>query len=205
MSYFLKKCTKKGRTYLSVVNGYHDPERGHTVQVTYKSFGTGSQLIEQGIKDPIAYCQELVNKLNFEESQKRSKEVTDKAPYKFAGYFLVNAVLNKLGVKDFFKVLSLTTNYRFELYDVFCSLLFSRIIKPCSKYQTFNEVIPYLDKQYTFSYDQLLSALAYFGDNYEKFVEIFTKLIQEKYKLDTKHASLTSLVLSPRITKKNFF
>ena len=40
MSYFLKKCTKKGRVYLSIVNGYHDPKKGYTVQETYKSFGT---------------------------------------------------------------------------------------------------------------------------------------------------------------------
>ena len=188
MAYFLKKCVKNGRAYLSIVNGYYDPKRGHSVQVTYKSYGTGNQLTEQGITDPVAYCEELVKKLNFEEKKKQCEDVTDKAPIKFGGHFLINAVLNKLGVKEFIDVLSLTTNYQFNLYDVFCSLLFSRIIKPCSKYQTFNDVIPYLDKQYTFSYDQLLAGLSYFGDNYEKFVEIFTKLIQEKYKLDTYNA-----------------
>ena len=150
MAYFLKKCVKKGRVYLSIVNGYHDPKRGHAVQVTYKSFGTGSGLLEQGITDPVAYCEELVKKLNFEDNRKKCEEVTDRAPIKFGGHFLVNAVLNKLGVKDFIDILSLTTNYQFSLYDVFCALLFSRIIKPCSKYQTFNEVIPYLDKQYSF-------------------------------------------------------
>ena len=64
MSYFLKKCTKKGRVYLSIVNGYHDPKKGYTVQETYKSFGTGEQLIKEGISDPEAYCKELVNELN---------------------------------------------------------------------------------------------------------------------------------------------
>lgn len=47
MAYFLKKCVKNGRTYLSIVNGYYDPKRGHSVQVTYKSYGTGNQLTEQ--------------------------------------------------------------------------------------------------------------------------------------------------------------
>ena len=126
MAYFLKKCVKKGRVYLSIVNGYHDPKRGHAVQVTYKSFGTGSGLLEQGITDPVAYCEELVKKLNFEDNRKKCEEVTDRAPIKFGGHFLVNAVLNKLGVKDFIDILSLTTNYQFSLYDVFCALLFSR-------------------------------------------------------------------------------
>ena len=34
-----------------------------------------------------------------------------------------------------------------------------------------------------FSYDQLLEGLSYFGDNYEKIVEIFSKLTNEKYGL----------------------
>lgn len=188
MAYFLKKCTKKGRVYLSIVNGYHDPNKGYTVQETYQSFGTGSKLIEQGISDPVAYCEELVKKLNFEQRKARIEEVSEMSPIKFAGHFLINAILNKLGVKQIFDIYSLTTNFRFNLYDVFCSLVFSRIIKPCSKYQTFKEIIPYLDKQYSFSYDQLLSGLAYFGDNYEKISEIFTVSVQEKYKLDTEHA-----------------
>ena len=188
MAYFLKKCTKKGRVYLSIVNGYHDPNKGYTVQETYQSFGTGSKLIEQGISDPVAYCEELVKKLNFEQRKARIEEVSEMSPIKFAGHFLINAILNKLGVKQIFDIYSLTANFRFNLYDVFCSLVFSRIIKPCSKYQTFKEIIPYLDKQYSFSYDQLLSGLAYFGDNYEKISEIFTVSVQEKYKLDTEHA-----------------
>lgn len=51
MAYFLKKCTKKGKVYLSIVNSFYDPERGYTAHETYKSFGTGSGLIEQGIGD----------------------------------------------------------------------------------------------------------------------------------------------------------
>ena len=145
MAYFLKKCTKKGRVYLSIVNGYHDPNKGYTVQETYQSFGTGSKLIEQGISDPVAYCEELVKKLNFEQRKARIEEVSEMSPIKFAGHFLINAILNKLGVKQIFDIYSLTANFRFNLYDVFCSLVFSRIIKPCSKYQTFKEIIPYLD------------------------------------------------------------
>lgn len=186
MSYFLKKCTKKGKVYLSIVNSFYDPQRGYAAQETYKSFGTGSELIEQGIEDPIAYCEELVKQLNFERKQDDAIKISDKAPIKFGGHFLINAILNKLKIKQIVDIYSVATNYQFDLYDMLCSLIFSRIIRPCSKFKTFNEVIPYLDtKHSSFSYDQLLSCLDYFGENYERFVEIFTKLFKEKYKFNT--------------------
>ena len=188
MAYFLKKCTKKGRVYLSIVNSFYDSKRGYSAHETYKSFGTGTELIEQGITDPIAYCEELVKKLNFENRQKEVSKISDKAPVKFAGHFLINAIINKLKVKEIVDIYSMTTNFKFDLYDLLCSLIFSRIIKPCSKYKTFNDVIPYLNDKYSsFSYDQLLSGLEYFGENYERFVEIFTKMFKEKYKFNTDH------------------
>lgn len=185
MSYFLKKCTKKGRVYLSIVNGYHDPKKGYTVQETYKSFGTGEQLIKEGISDPEAYCKELVNELNNKLKEDKINKVTELAPFKYLGHFLINAILQKLNIKDIIEIISLRENFRFNLYDVLCALIFSRILKPCSKYQTFHDVIPYLNKDYKFSYDQLLLGLAFLGDNYEDLVEIFTALTSEKYKLNT--------------------
>lgn len=188
MAYFLKKCTKKGRVYLSIVNSFYDSKRGYSAHETYKSFGTGAELIEQGITDPIAYCEELVKKLNFENRQKEVSKISDKAPVKFAGHFLINAIINKLKIKEIVDIYSMTTNFKFDLYDLLCSLIFSRIIKPCSKYKTFNDVIPYLNDKYSsFSYDQLLSGLEYFGENYERFVELFTKMFKEKYKFNTDH------------------
>ena len=53
MAYFLKKCSKNGKCYLSIVNSFYDGERGHTVHETYASYGTGSSLIAEGISDPV--------------------------------------------------------------------------------------------------------------------------------------------------------
>ena len=44
MAYFLKKCSKNGKCYLSIVNSFYGGERGHTVHETYASYGTGSSL-----------------------------------------------------------------------------------------------------------------------------------------------------------------
>jgi hypothetical protein len=184
MAYFLKKCKKNGKEYLSIVNSFYDGQRGHTVHETYASYGTGKDLIDQGIEDPIKYLNEKVNELNQEESLNKIKQISDVSPYRYAGYFLIKSVLDKLKIEPIINVYDLTVNYRFKLFDVLSSLIYSRIIKPCSKYKTFYDVIPYLNKKYHFSYDQLLSGLSYFGENYERIVEIFTKQVKEKYKLD---------------------
>ena len=185
MAYFLKKCTKNGKEYLSIVNSFYDGNRGHTVHETYASFGTGKSLIEQGVKDPVKYLEEKVKDLNNDANLNKVKQISDTAPYKYAGYFLIKSVLDKLDIEPILNLYDLTTNYQFRLFDVLSSLVYSRCIKPCSKHKTFIDVIPYLSEMYHFSYYQLLTGLSYFGENYEKIVEIFTKQVKEKYKLDS--------------------
>lgn len=188
LAYFLKKNHKNNKVYLSIVNSYYDHNRGHTVHETYASFGTGQSLIDNGISDPVAYLTEEVRKLNYERNLSKTNEISDKAPYKYAGHFLLKAILGKLEVEPIFKVYDMTRNFHFQLYDILSSLIYARCIKPCSKFRTYFEVIPYLDKECAFSYDQLLEGLAYFGENYESIVEIFTKLTKEKYGMDTSKA-----------------
>ena len=91
-------------------------------------------------------------------------------------------------IKPIIDLFTVHKNFKFDLYDVLNSLIYSRIIKPLNKHKTFYEVIPYLEKDYSLSYDQLLEGLDFFGQNYEKFVEIFTKLIASKYSINTKNA-----------------
>lgn len=185
MAFFLKKNRKNNKVYLSIVNSFYDSDRGCAVHETFASFGTGQSLIDRGIDDPIAYLEEEVKRLNYEKNSLAAKEISDVAPYKHAGHFLLKAVLNKLDVEPILNVYDMTRCFHFKLFDVLSALIFARCIRPCSKYKTYFEVIPYLDKQYSFSYDQLLEGLAYLGENYEKMVEIFTKLTKEKYGINT--------------------
>lgn len=185
MAYFLKKNRKNDKLYLSIVNSYYDSDRKQTVHETFASYGTGKALIDKGITDPVQYLEDEVKKLNYEKNVMNAQEISDVAPFKYAGHFLLKSVLNKLDVEPIMNVYDLTRNFHFRLFDVLSALIYARCIKPCSKYKTYFEVIPYLEKEYSFSYDQLLEGLAYFGDNYEKIVEIFTKLTKEKYGIGT--------------------
>ena len=185
MAYFLKKNKKNNKTYYSIVNSFYDGTRGHTVHETYASYGSGKQLISDGVTDIESYLEKEVDRLNYEKKTKAANHISDVSPFKYAGHFPIKAIMDKLNVEQIFNIYDMTTNYQFRLFDVLSSLVYARIINPCSKYKTYFDVIPYLEKKYSFSYDQLLEGLAYFGENYERIVEIFTKMIKEKYKLDT--------------------
>lgn len=64
------------------------------------------------------------------------------------------------------------------------TLIYARAVNPCSKNRTFHEVLPNLYEPTHYSYDQLLDALAFLGNNYEKFVEIFTAQTNQFFGLD---------------------
>ena len=185
MAYFLKKNVKKGRTYLSIVNSFYSAENKDTAHKTYKSLGSVETLKKNGIEDPIAYYQKEVDRLNEENQTREAQKVGEKSPYKYGGHFIIKAIIEKLGVKPYVDILGKTTNFHFDLYDLLCSLIFSRILNPCSKIKTFEEVIPYLDTEYVFSYNQLLDGLGFLGDNYKKIIELFTKMTKDKYGIDT--------------------
>ena len=110
MAYFLKKCTKNDKCYLSIVNSFYDGQRGHTVHETYKSYGTGESLIKDGIEDPVKYLEEEVARLNYEKNQSNVIEISETAPFKFAGHFYIKAILEKLDIKPIIDVYKLVTN-----------------------------------------------------------------------------------------------
>lgn len=185
MAYFLKKTCLKGRTYLSIVESFYDGNKKGTAHKIYKSLSSVETLKKNGIEDPIVYYQAEVDKLNKEKELKKVEFISNESPTRYLGYFLAKAILNKLDVQKIFTLFNAATNFEFDLYEVFSSLIYARLVKPCSKYKSFHDVIPYLGNIVNFTYYQLLEGLHYYGSNYEKIVELFTKATKDKYGLNT--------------------
>ena len=181
MAYFLKKARQQNRTYLAIYESFYSNDTKGTKHRCYKSLGNIDKLKDSGIEDPIAYYQKEVDKLNEEKNSESIKRISDTTPELYLGYFLIEAILNKLKVKkdiDYFKY---STSFDYDLYELLSSLIFARMINPCSKYKTFNEVLPNLNKKLEFSYDQLLHALEFIGNDYSKFIEIFNMHLKDTY------------------------
>lgn len=191
MAYFLKKTNNKKGTYLQIYSSFYDPERGHTAHKAYKPLGYVHELQAKGIDDPISFYKEEVNNLNQEakaaKNAKKAKQISDDSPEKFIGYFPVKNINDKLSVKKYIDFMQTATDFRFNIFDMISALVYARLVYPCSKSKTYDEVIPKLFDSYDFSLNQLYDGLEYIGCEYEKIIEIYNHQIQQIYGFDTSH------------------
>lgn len=185
MAYFLKKTKQKNRTYLAIYNSFYSHEKKGTAHKCFKSLGSIESAIKNGIDDPISFYQKEVDKLNQDLQFEKQRLISNISPIKFLGYFPLASILDSLNIKKFIDLYKLTTDFQFDLYDLLSSLIFARAVHPCSKRKTFHEVLPSLFHQCHLSYDQLLHGLAFFGNEYEKIVELFTQQVNQIYKIET--------------------
>ena len=191
MAYFLKKTNNKKGTYLQIYSSFYDPERGHTAHKSYKPIGYVHELQAKGIDDPISFYKEEVRKLNQEtktaKNGKKEKQISDDSPEKLIGYFPVKNINDQLSVKKYIDLMQTATDFRFNVFDMISALVYARLVHPCSKFKTYDEVIPKLFDPYDFSLNQLYDGLEYIGCEYEKIIEIYNHQIQQMYKFDTSH------------------
>lgn len=185
MAYYLKKTKLKGRVYLSICESFYSQKTKQTAQKCHKSLGSVETLQKQGMADPIAYYQAKVDTLNSKRKQKGKAQITKHSASRYLGYFPLKSIMEKLNIKHYVDFFHLHTDFKFSIYEILSSQIYARAVKPCSKLRTYNEVLPNLYQSYDYSYDQLLCCLDFMGENYSKFIEIFTRMTDEIYGLDT--------------------
>ena len=189
MSYFLKKTKNKKGTYLQIYESYYDPERKCGAHRSYKPVGYVHELIDKGIDDPVSFYSDKIKKLNseYKENKRKNKvrQISEESPEKLLGYFPVKNLNDSLGTKKYLNLLQTATGFRFNIADLMSALIYSRMVHPCSKSKTYDEIIPRLYEKYDFSLDQLYSGIGYIGSEYEKIIEIYNHQINQKYKFDT--------------------
>ena len=76
------------------------------------------------------------------------------------------------------------------------------MVCPCSKYKTFHEVLPLLKDPIHYSYDQLLDALEFIGNDYHKFIEIFNEQLKSLYKINTDKRYFDAQISILKLIKK---
>lgn len=185
MAFYLKKTKLKGRTYLSIDESFYSHEKKGTAHRCFKSLGSVETWIDNGICDPIAHFQKEVDSLNQERSRNTVRKISDVPPILYLGYFPFKAIMERLHIKKYVDYFHLSHDFQFDLFELLSSLIYARAVNPCSKHRTFHEVLPNLYDTVHYSYDQLMDGLAFIGNDYMKFVEIFTVQTRKIYGLDT--------------------
>ena len=191
MAYFLKKTNNKKGTYLQIYESYYDPDRKGGAHRSYKPIGYVHELVESGIADPISHFQIEVDELNRLHAEKKKEEkvrtISDESPEKLLGYFPLKNINDSLRVKQYIDIMQTATDYHFNVFDMMSALVYSRVVHPCSKAKTYDEVLPKLFESTDFSLDQIYTGLEYLGMEYEKVIEIYNHQVNLKYKFDTSH------------------
>lgn len=185
MAFYLKKTKLKGRTYLSIDESFYSHEKKGTAHKCFKSLGSVETWKEKGIDDPVSHFQKEVDALNQEKADSGIRKISDVSPVRYLGYFPLKSILEKMKIQKYVDYFKLTNDFSYDLYELLSSLIYARAVHPCSKYKTFHEVLPNLYDTVHYSYDQLLDGLSFLGNDYEKFVEIFTVQTNHVFGLDT--------------------
>ena len=190
MAYFLKKTNTKNDIYLQIYESFYDPDKKGTAHRSVRPVGYVKKLIDKGIDDPISFYQNEVDKMNAEakalKSSNKIKLISDESPEHFLGYFPFKNINDGLHIKKWIDLMQSITGFRFNIYDMMSSLVYARLVSPCSKYKTYDEILPSLYEDSAFSLDQLYEGLEYIGQEYEKIIEIYGYAVASKYKIDTK-------------------
>ena len=184
MAYFLMVSHLIKGDYLQIYDSFHDKEKKHSVHISYKALGYLDDLIASGIDDPISFYKAEVDKMNKKvkkEKEELSIKKIDESPVKNLGYFLIKGLFNKLGVKFHLDLLDKIENETLSTYNYLLNMVSARIINPCSKIKTFEEVLPTLFEQYNISKDQIYDKLGFVGDNYSRILEVFNEFYNKKY------------------------
>lgn len=187
MKYFLKKTkpSKKG-DYLQIYISEYIPNKGSRNR-SYKSLGYISDLIQQGIKDPVKYANKLVKDLN-DSISVGAKQIGDVSIKKFAGHFLLKAMIDKLDVDDTLNIMTSNRKTSFKTSDFIRSMIYTQVLNPGSKLSAYENVIPNIYGAQTFSYDQILDEIEYIGSDYQKYIECFNHGIEKNWKRNTSKA-----------------
>ena len=185
MAYFLKNSNTKKGVYLQIYESYRNKEKKETSHRAVKPIGYVSELTSEKIPDPIAHYRAEVRRMN--EKGKREAEASrakaiEGDPTKNLGYFLVKSVFATLKVGPHLNLLAKIAGKSCDLNEAVTSLVSARIVSPCSKIKTMEEVIPSFLEPARFSSDQLYdSILPFIGDEYERILEIVNHAFAEKY------------------------
>lgn len=191
MAYFLKKTKTKNDIYLQIYESFYDPQRKGAAHRSYRPVGYVNRLIASGIDDPISHFQkevdELNKKLSAEKEQLRQRQISEESPEKLLGYFPLKNINDTLSVKNYIDLMQTAAGFQFNVFDLMSSLVYARLVHPCSKSKTYDEILPKLFGQTGFSLNQVYDALEYLGWEYEKIIEIYNHQIHRLYHFDTSH------------------
>ena len=170
---FLKIITKKGVPRLYLYESYY--KNGKSTQRCIESLGRLDELRKQ-FDDPVSHFKKIAEQRTEEKKTARKTSITidlassmgmDEDNLKNAGYAVLKELYKQLELDKFWKGILKKTSIQYDLEAVFRLLVFSRILYPASKLDTFNNKGIYFEDIDGFALNDVYKALDLF-DQYDE-------------------------------------
>jgi transposase len=189
---YLKKAkVPKGRTYLSIAEGYYDSEKKHTRTINIQKLGYLDVLAKE-YDDPIAHFEAIVKKMNAQKSAAQAvvaitlnpSERLTRNTRKNVGYAALSAIYHELEIDHFFTNRQRSIKAEYSMNKIMRLLVFSRLLHPGSKKKAFEEREWFFERS-DFTLDDIyraLSRFSYFRDSLQVWIH---EHIRKNYRRDT--------------------
>ena len=170
---FLRSITIKGVTRLYFYEYYY--ENGRTKQKCIENLGRLDEL-QKRFDDPVSHFKKVAEEKNAEQNTSRKTSVpidlsstmsTSEDNLRNVGYAVLKDLYKQLELDKFWKLVLRKTSIQYDLEAVFRLLVFSRILYPGSKRDTFLNKSAYFEDMDGFSLKDTYKALDVF-DQYDE-------------------------------------
>lgn len=185
---FLKQSKSHNRIYLSFVQGYRD-EYGKIKHRTIKKIGYLDEL-EKQFDNPIEHFKNIAKEKNNSEITEytiknlNTKTIDENVNSKNLGYIVLKKIYKELQIDNFLSNEQKKLKMQYDLNKIFELLIFSRILFPASKNETFNNKDIFFEK-FDFSLKDLYRSLDYFNGFRDDILKLIWDNTKDKYNRDT--------------------
>lgn len=185
---FLRKSLSNGKIYLSFVQGYRD-QNGKVKQKTIQKIGYFEDL-KKKYDDPIEHFKQIAKERSNNEINElviknlKSKIIEENLHSKNLGYVILKKVYNELNITSILNKKQKLLNIQYSLDDILKLLIFSRILYPSSKNETYNNKNVFFEK-FDFSLKDLYRSLDHFDSLKDDIIKSIWNNTKDTYNRDT--------------------
>lgn len=147
----------KNTTHYYVTESYRKGQRVMTRRI--KKIGEYSQMLNDGIKDPLQFVKDEIKRLNEEKKKDKleisqiidfteklaSVAVESKGTLSNVGWYYLESLYDKFELNEVFD--NIKTRVHYDLVDIFKMLVIERILEPQSKRRTIENLSKYLNAE----------------------------------------------------------
>ena len=181
---FVKKSISNGRVYLVYAQGYRI--NGKVRHKTIEKIGYLDEL-EKIYDDPISHFKEIAKQMNKENIKEytiknlNTKIIDNSSKAKNLGYVALREIYKELDLETFFKDKNQNSKIKFDLNKIFSLLVYSRIMYPASKKETFEKRERFFEDFDGFELEDIYRSLDYFNQYKEEIETLLWNNTKDTY------------------------